>query len=374
MTELRILLDCRMADWSGVGRYATGLARALAARDDIELVQAIGRGQLPPVASSNDEGRATASAIVAEGHPFGPLGAFSLSKAVAAARPDVTHCTHFPTPLPASHPLAVTIHDLTPAVMPEVMPSTLRRAVWWYWNRRAASVADIILANSHHTASDLERLLPAAVGKTRVVAHALDDALVRGPVAELPEAVAASVADGSRYILSMGNTKPNKDLPTLLRAFARLAPEDPGLHLWLVGRDEPGFAASILREDPACERVAFTGRVDDGRLRALYADAAAFAFPSRYEGFGLPPLEAMAFRTPVVCARAASLPEVVGDAAVLFEPGDPAALADALRRVLRDEVLRRDLAERGERRAAEFTWAQTVSATVDAYREVARRD
>jgi alpha-1,3-rhamnosyl/mannosyltransferase len=206
------------------------------------------------------------------------------------------------------------------------------------------------------------------------VTHALDDALAQGPLGELPAAVAASVADGSRYVLSMGNTKPNKDLPTLLRAIARLASENPDLRLWLVGRDEPGFVSSILGDDPARERVAFTGRVDDGQLRALYAGAAAFAFPSRYEGFGLPPLEAMAFGTPVVCARAASLPEVVDDAALLFEPGDDAALAEALTRVMRDEVLRCDLTERGTRRAAAFTWAATTAATVEAYREVARRD
>jgi glycosyltransferase involved in cell wall biosynthesis len=368
-----------MADWSGVGRYTAGLARELAARDDIELVQAIGRGQLPPVAAvgadtADDERRATASAIVAEGHPFGPLGAFSLSRAIAAVRPDVTHCAHFPTPLPASHPLAVTIHDLTPEVMPEVMPSGLRRAVWRYWNRRAATVADVILANSRNTATDLERLLPASVDKTRVVAHALDDALVHGPVGELPEAVATTVAGGSRYVLSMGNTKPNKDLPTLLRAFAPLAPEHPHLRLWLVGRDEPGFVSSILGDDPARERIAFTGRVNDGELRALYTNASVFAFPSRYEGFGLPPLEAMAFGAPVVCARAASLPEVVGDGALLFAPGDPAALAEALTRVLGDDALSRDLAERGTQRAAAFTWAATAAATVAAYREVARRD
>ncbi len=131
----------------------------------------------------------------------------------------------------------------------------------------------------------------------------------------------------------MGNTKPHKDLPTLFSAFERIAAGDSEIVLLLVGEGDDAYLDAHVAA--ACRsRVRFTGRVSDPELRALYAGAAAFAFPSRYEGFGLPPLEAMSFGTPVVVARAASLPEVVGDAALMFEPGDADGLASALQAVL----------------------------------------
>jgi len=120
-------------------------------------------------------------------------------------------------------------------------------------------------------------------------------------------------------------------------------------------------------------RVAFTGPVSDAELRALYVGASVFVFPSRHEGFGLPPLEAMSLGAPVVCADAASLPEVVGDAALLFAPGDAAALATALSRVLDDPALRERLSRAGRERAAQFTWERTAAGTVAAYREALRR-
>jgi alpha-1,3-rhamnosyl/mannosyltransferase len=144
----------------------------------------------------------------------------------------------------------------------------------------------------------------------------------------------------------------------------------PELRLLLVGRDEPGYATSVLGDTPAARRVSFTGRVDDPVLRALYAGAGAFVFPSRYEGFGLPPLEAMASGTPVVCSDATSLPEVVGDAALVFPAGDVTAAAGAILRLLDDDSLRASLVSAGRERAALFTWERTAAQTVGAYRDL----
>jgi glycosyltransferase involved in cell wall biosynthesis len=355
---MRVLLDCRMATWTGIGRYSTGLARALARVEGVEIVQVVEAGQTPPVPD--------AESLPVRVHAFYPTGGLELGRIVAAARPDITHCLHVPTPIPARHPLAVTIHDLTPLVVPEVMPSALRRVAYRWWNARAASVADRLLANSQATAADIRRFFPKADGRVTVVPHAADDFALVEP-GTLPPGLAG---DGSPYLLSMGNTKPHKDLPTLLRAFALLHPKHPELRLLLVGRDAPGFVASVLGDSPAATRVAFTGRVDDPTLRALYAGAAAFAFPSRYEGFGLPPLEAMIAGTPVVCSDAASLPEVVGDAALLFAAGDAEAAARQLERVLSDDTLRRSLVAAGAERARLFTWERTAAATLAAYREL----
>jgi len=161
----------------------------------------------------------------------------------------------------------------------------------------------------------------------------------------------------------------------VLRAFAWLAPAWPDLRLLLVGAEPPGYLGATPAGVPpdVRARVAFTGRVSDAELRALYAGASVFVFPSRCEGFGLPSLEAMALGAPVVCANAASLPEVVGDAALLFPAGDAGTLAHTLSRVLDDPALRERLSRAGRERAARFTWERTAAATVAVYREALGR-
>jgi glycosyltransferase involved in cell wall biosynthesis len=352
-----------MATWTGVGRYTVGLARALAARGDLDLVQVTAAGERPPVAPHQG-----ARSVAATKHPFSLAGARELGRIIGSVSPDVTHCTHFPTPMPAAHPLVVTLHDLSPLLLPDIMPSFTKRLVYRYWNGRATKHADRICVPSHFTASDVGRLFPAAIGKTRVTPEAADD-FANGPMGLLNEGL-AEVADWP-YVLSMGSTRPHKDLPTLLNAFALIAVARTDLRLLLVGNDDYAYIDSMLPNAPDSvrERIVFTGRVTDPELRTLMAGARLFAFPSRYEGFGLPPLEAMEFDAPVVVADAASLPEVVGDAALLFAPGDATACADAMEHVLSDEALREDLIESGRRRASLFSWALTAEETVAVYLE-----
>ncbi len=194
------------------------------------------------------------------------------------------------------------MHDLTPLVVPGIMPSAARRAGYRWWNRRAVRVADRIITDATFTVGEIERVFPAAAGRITAIPLGVDD-FASGPVGPLPEPL-RSLAE-KPYLLSMGSTRGHKDLPTLLSAFAAIAPARPELRLLLVGAEEPGYLDRVLADAaPAVrERVAFTGRVDDGALRALMAGAAVFVFPSRYEGFGLPPLEAMALGTPAVVAE-----------------------------------------------------------------------
>ncbi|HEX2173210.1 MAG TPA: glycosyltransferase family 1 protein, partial [Dehalococcoidia bacterium] len=131
---------------------------------------------------------------------------------------------------------------------------------------------------------------------------------------------------------------------------------------------------ALVRQSPATDRIRLIGRVAEEDKPALYAGADAFVFPSRYEGFGLTVLEALACGTPVVCSNAASLPEVAGDAALLVAPGDLGGLSAAIDRVLSDPLLRADLRSRGPRQAARFSWRRTAEATLSAYREAAAGD
>ncbi|MBN1193670.1 MAG: glycosyltransferase family 4 protein [Coriobacteriia bacterium] len=352
---MRVLVDCRMSTWSGIGRYCQGLVRALVRTPGIGVIQMVAAGTQAPSGS--------AEVVEASSHPFSAGGSFEFGRIVRDVAPDITHALHFPTPRPVSHPLVVTIQDLTPLVVPGVMASAARRIVYRRSVGRAVRVADRIITPSAHTAQDVARLLPRAEGRITTVLLAADD-FTSGPVGELPEWL-----EGKRFILSMGNTKPHKDLPTLLQAFAAL--EDESLVLVLSGVDQEGYASSVLGQDRAASRVRFTGPISDDMLRALYSNAELLAFPSLYEGFGLPPLEAMSFGTPVVVSAAASLPEVVGDAALTFAPGDRDALADAMGQVLSDAGMASELSRRGKARAGELTWSRTAGLTAAVYREAA---
>ena len=372
-SKLRVLLDCRMATWTGVGRYTTGLARALARMEDVELVQVTAAGELPPVDPCPEADVEAGTLMVpppvfASKHPFSPAGGRELARIVRDVSPDVTHCAHFPTPIPAPHPLVVTLHDLAPLLVPGVMPSAVRRVAYRWWNRRAVRVADHIITDAAFTIGEIESVFPDAAGRITAIALGVDD-FAAGPIGPLPDP--QGLMAGTPYLLSMGSTRSHKDLPTLLSAFAAIAPERPDLWLLLVGAAESGYLANALADAaPAVrERVAFTGKVDDGTLRALMAGAKAFVFPSRYEGFGLPPLEAMAMGTPAVVADGASLGEAVGDGALTFTPGDAARLAVLLSVLLADAGLHERTSAAGLVRARELTWARTARATVDVYRQ-----
>ena len=131
---MRVLLDCRMTGWSGIGRYTAGLARALAARADVELIQVCCSGENPPAPPGF-----LVRAVAATAHPFSVRGALELGRLVRKTDPDLVHCAHFPTPLPVQVPLVVTLHDLIPLMVPASMPSLARRLAYRLWNARAAS-------------------------------------------------------------------------------------------------------------------------------------------------------------------------------------------------------------------------------------------
>src|SRR5262249_29834586 len=157
-----------------------------------------------------------------------------------------------------------------------------------------------------------------------------------------------------RFILAVGDLQPRKNLATLLDAFAALAPRERDLWIVIAGKDkwQGGSVAGRVAELGLAERVVLTGYVPEAGLGLLYNLAEAFVFPSRYEGFGLPPVEAMACGTPTITSSAASLPEVVGDAALTFPPDDAAALAGLIERVSADPGLRERLARAGSERSA----------------------
>jgi glycosyltransferase involved in cell wall biosynthesis len=216
-----------------------------------------------------------------------------------------------------------------------------------------------VIAVSEHTRQDLVALLKADPARIRVVLQGADARFA----APRPR------TRHDRYVLYAGQWKRYKNVETLLEAFARL-PAD--VRLVLAGRVDPHavHVPALIQRLGLASRVELPGYLPEPELAALFQGASLFAFPSRYEGFGLPPLEAMAAGTPVVCSNAASLPEVVGEAALLLPPDDVDGWAAAMQAILDDPALAARLVAAGRARVAAFDWAETARRTAAVYREL----
>ncbi len=284
---------------------------------------------------------------------------------------DVFHGASNFLPLRKVCPYVVTIHDLSYYVHPWRCPP-VRRRYWYMMTANTVAVADRIISDSENTRQDIARFFPKAAGKIRVVhcaAHSRFRPLPydRGQ-ARLPEVI------GDRpYILYVGTLEPGKNVERTIHAFEAVAADYPHHQLALVGDRgwlfESIFAAA--EKSPFRDRILFLGHLHDETVVELFNFCELFVYPSLYEGFGLPPLEAMACGAPVITSNTSSIPEVVGDAAVTVAPTDDAALAAAMRQVLADEGLRKDLRTRGLARAAQFSWRTAAQQTLEVYREVA---
>lgn len=276
-------------------------------------------------------------------------------------------------PLLRHRPLVITVHDLAPARHPEWLPTRRSR---WYWGRfipLTARFADAVLVPSESTRRDLVELAGVDAARVRVVPWGAPL-----PVRDVPAAEVAAARDrhglDAPYLLYVGTVDRRKDLETLVRALG-LLPEPLCLAFagpLIAGRTR---VPELVRESGLGPRVRFLGYVPDADLPGLYAGARVFVYPSQYEGFGFPPLEAMACGTPVVSYAVTSLPEVIGDAGVLLDPPvAPPDLAKAIARLLEDEALRAELIERGRARVGRFDWGAAARLTHEAYERCVRGD
>ncbi len=280
------------------------------------------------------------------------------------------HATeHLLLPL-RSVPTVLTVHDLIFRHLPQHHKPLNR----WYLNltlplfcRRATH----IIAISECTRRDLMAAYDVTPGKITVI-HEAADPRFRPQPSDPVTAVRERYGLPPKYLLFVGTIEPRKNLTRLLHAFEALHDEQMTEALVVVGRRGwlCGDFFAELERSPVRDAVLLPGFVPDEDLPAVYAGAQALVFPSLYEGFGLPALEAMACGTPVACSNTASLPEVAGDAALYFDPGDEGSIIEALRPLLSDADLRRDLVDRGLQQAARFSWERAAAETQAVYRDV----
>jgi glycosyltransferase involved in cell wall biosynthesis len=284
---------------------------------------------------------------------------------------DLYHGLGFAVPLRAPCPTVVTVFDLSFITHPQAH----RRFSRWYlarFTRWSCWRAARVIAISEWTKRELVRHFGLPAERIDVTPLGVDHDHFRPPPAEQVAAFRARHGIGEASIFYLGSLEPRKNLPRLIEAFARLCAGHPDLPATLFIGGSPAWKyepiVARVRALGLDERVRLIGRVSAEELPLWYAACAVMAYPSLYEGFGLPPLEAMACGTPVVASNAAALPEVIGDAGLLVAPTDVTGLANALWRVLSDPDLRAGLQAKGLARAARFTWARTAALTLESYR------
>lgn len=369
---------------TGVGHYTFELARALATIEPASQFEIVYPSTYPAIATvAGGNGGLSDDNIPAnlklERVPVGPLGrhwwSAGLPRYIRRGKLDLFHGTNYDVPLWRRSATVLTIHDLSHLLHPEthekrsVMRARRRLPVM-------ARAANAIITPSESVRREVCEQLTTSPEKVFAIPEAARACFHPLEFAETA-AVRRRLGVSDDFMLTVGTLEPRKNLSVLVSAFGEVTRAQPqsktqlviaGGRGWLSG---PLFVA--IAKSPVRDRILLTDYLEDEDLRALYASCRAFVYPSIYEGFGLPPLEAMACGAPVIASRIPSLEETAGAAALLFDPRSVADLAQKILELLGDENARRELSIAGQRRVAEFSWDRTARETMQVYVEAVRR-
>jgi glycosyltransferase involved in cell wall biosynthesis len=266
------------------------------------------------------------------------------------------------------------LHDVTFFLVPERYPLT-RRLYFQGVTRASARLADALITPSEAVKGDVVRILHVPPERVTAVPEAAAPAYAPVDAPDALDRVRRKYRLPERYILSVGSLEPGKNRRRLIAACARLRERGIEHHLVISGQRAWRYEGEldVVQQLGLGDRVHVLGFVDEADMAALYSAAELLAFPSLYEGFGLPVLEAMACGTPVITSNVSALPEVAGDAALLVDPADVSALAESMERALTDQALRDDLRTRGLERARQFSWERAARETLAVYEKAASR-
>ena len=372
IASVRIGIDARKLHDFGIGTYIRNLLRHLGRLDhETEFVVLARPSDCEAMKSLGENFRA-----VPETAPNYSV-AEQIRIPLAVRREGVTlfHAPHYVLPPLVTCRSVVTIHDCIHLMFPQYLPSrlalTYARASINLASRRATRVLTV----SHSSKRDILRFVDVTPDKIDVIYNAYDERFGVEPREEDVIRVRDRYQLHDEFVLYAGNVKPHKNLERLIDAFDLVRKRGLGhLKLVLIGDEISRYAAlrRAVHSHQLHKYVRFLGYLPEETLAVMYRLAGVFVFPSLYEGFGLPPLEAMASGTPVVTSNVSSLPEVAGDAAVLVDPYHAEAIADGIERVLCDEALRRDLRVKGLARARQFSWEDSARRVRKIYGEAAQ--
>lgn len=372
----RIGIDARKLRDFGIGTYVRNLVQELAVLDEEnDYVLVVGpdcRDALPDLPPRF-------RIAVEASRVYSVREQFSLSWHLRRLDLDLFHATHYVLPLWVPSRTVVTIHDVIHLLYPEFLPNRLAYLYAQRMIRRSLTRAERVLTVSHTTRRDLGRYFDLGMERVSVIYNGVDDSFRQRLEPGEIEATLARLGVTPPYLLFVGNPKPHKNLDRLLAAYAQARTRRPfDAPLVVVGNDNDAAARIQLRAEHLGigALVRPIGRVADADLPALYQGATVFLYPTLYEGFGLPVLEAMASGAPVITSNTSALKEIAEGYAHLVDPLDVAAMAEAIAHCVAEPEHRASLARLGRKRAEQFTWRETATRTLEIYRralEEARR-
>jgi glycosyltransferase involved in cell wall biosynthesis len=377
MPSLKIAIDIRRMTEFGVGTYIRNVVRTLGRLDHENQFLLIGSpakveeiGVLPP----NFQ---TVSILTPE---RSLQGYRDFRNALQRLKCDLVHIPNlFSVPRMLPCPYVMTVHDMLEHMSRAREQSGFWRSLHFQTTKRVLEGAARIFAVSNFTRNEIEKLFEIPPDKVEVVYNAIDERFLHGHATPADrDLIARRYQVTYPFLLYAGRVSPHKNVVRMIEAFSALKTElerdqaYPDLKLIIIGDDlsgNPDLRRTVVRSGVQND-VRFLGFIPIEVLRIFYDEAKVFVFPSLYEGFGLPPLEAMAHGTPVVTSNVSSLPEVVGNAAVLVNPENVFEIMRALHRVLMDQALRERMKERGYQQAARFSWVTSVRRILEAYGQI----
>ena len=377
---MKILIDTHLSDQTitGIGRYINELLTALLKID------------------TKNEYHILTHRCVDEDHPIGKLEAPNLMKTrvhfhgpspmqhlrmhsiMKKISPDIYHHPHFDLPMGHRIPSIITIHDLKYIRHPEYFPGRSRMKTFYMKKmvHNALQRTDKVVADSESTKRDLTALFPVQEDKIVVIHLGLAPFSQREKDSNFDDSILKKYGIKKKFILFVGERRPHKNIGSLIKAFKILRDSNKvKMRLVIVGKSYSNYREpeEIVDQEGLNEDVIFTDHLRDNELPTFYQNAAMLVLPSLYEGFGFPILEAMGCGIPVLGSNRTSIPEVMGDAGLLFKPHDVRDLALKMEKVLSDATLRRKMISRGLERAKQFRWENVALQTLNVYQDVYQR-
>lgn len=368
---MRIGIDARSYQWEGIGRYVRNLLDELLRVDNehtyVVFLSEEGMRSFQP-------SRDRVEKVLADFPHYSVSEQTTFLGLLRRAKLDLVHFPHFNAPIFYTRPFIMTIHDLIlnhyPGIKQNPLKQLANRIGYETIFRTLVPRAQHIIAPTRYTAADITKFYHVPKSRITVTYESVDTKrFFYKPTAYPQENVLDKYGVKRPYIMYTGVSRYHKNLEGLLVAFSLLRSMGFPHQLVLVGKKDNNhsFVEETIERLQLANDVVQTGFVADSDLLHLYAGAVAYVFPSFYEGFGLPGLEAMAAGTPVLASQTSCLPEVYGDAAIYFDPASPNDMANAIARVLRDTNLQQDMRKKGLEHVTRFSWEKMARETLDVY-------